>query len=320
MRFYPQFVTLFTEHACPALLCTLRLVSRWTRSEVDLRLVRHLSLVDDKETTAFLGLPTDTLSTVAKIWHVRHGPTVLDMDQNALADWAASRLASRQEMEVSSGVPAAKSPLLVRYHMRDVVGRGNFYPWRPAPRAVHFVDVPGLFYGLHARLPGPRPEFESTVFNISYDLSAAGSWEFDEFGVRRVRNRGLTLIFSREAQLYESPNVRKPYVVVLRLLERIVENYALTGDSATLVGVEDWHDDLVPSPHDMELEIRTGWESGMSMQAKVEWWVAHYARAVPVMRWAPLDAVRCPSLEEWRDEQGIMYDLMIDPAAVYWGP
>lgn len=318
-------MTSIVDSACPSLLCTLRLVSRWVRLEVDSRLTRHICETDEKNGTAFLNLQLNTTDTQHRIVFSTQTAKVFDMDASALVDWMIRRSMSpsKEQREAAAVYPGPK--LLVRYHMRDLV-LGESYLWKPARRAVHFVDTTSFFYGLHAREAAYVPSGErenEVVFHVSYDLLPTSSWEFREFGVRRVHNRGLTLLFSPD----NVSGLDKACIVLLRVLERIVENYAETGDSVTLVGVVWWHAALMPSPDVMELDWWEGWEDAMPMQAKIEWWARYAAESVPDERWVggsretPEKAVRCLSLEEWRSELGShLFELMMDPGAVYWGP
>lgn len=328
-------MTEIVEYACPDLLRTLRLVSRWTRDEVDLRLARHICATEDREGTAFLSLQFDTTDTSPRIMYGASSAKVLDLDLRALAHWAIWKFVSKGEARQEAATGYLSEKLLVRYHMRDLAsGPRRSYVWRPARRSVHFVDVPGFFYGLHARSAAYAKSGEggnSTVFHVSYDLRRASNWEFRIFGVRRVHNRGLTLVFSRDdtrPPATDGAGGGKPHIVLLRLLDRVVENYAETGDALTLVGVEGWDADLVPSPRDMVLNYpATGWSDTMPMQAKIGWWATHNARSVPGDQWTggrrdtPHAAVRFRSLAEWREELGAhVFDLMMDPGAIYWGP
>lgn len=325
MKFYPQFMTSIIDSACPSLLLTLRLVSRWVQLEVDARLARHILQTKERDGTAFLDLQFGTVDTPRKIMHGRHTAKVLDLDASALEDGIATYRNQPPERKRQATVFVPGEKLLVRYHMRSLT-LGQRYMWKGARRSVHFVDTTSFFYGLHSREAAyvrDGEEGNETVFHVAYDLRPNSSWEFREFGVRRVHNRGLTLVFSPDPVAVIG---EKACIVLLRVLERIVENYAETGDSVTLVGVEGWSA-LIPSPAQMRLDTRRGWEKGMPMQAKIEWWVRYRARFVPDKQWKrgkqeePEMAVQCVSLEEWREELGShVFELMMDPEAVYWGP
>lgn len=330
MRYYPQFMTAIVEYACPPLLRTLRLVSRSVRADVDSRLARHVCHTEEREGTAFLNLQLSPTDTPPRVTHGRGSAKVLDMDQCALADWdtSCSEIEDDERREAAAVHPGEK--LLVRYHMLNPI-IGWRYVWKPARRSVHFVDLMSFYYGLHARSAvyvRTREAENSTVFHVAYDLSARSNWEFRRFGVQRVHNRGLTLVFSPTNPAAPFSRTSKAYIVFLQLLQRIVENYAETGDAVTLIGVNDWHPAMLPSSAQMGLDVpRTGWSNSMSMQAKIEWWVAYNASRIPDEKWSrgrrdtPHAAVRCRSLPEWEEELGPhVVELVMNPAAVYWGP
>lgn len=324
MKYYPQLLTAIVEHACPDLLRTLRLVSRWSRLEVDARLVRHFHETDYREGTRYLDLPLDSSP---RIMSERGKARVIDWDSKTFFDWHKT-LPDKDE---KTAVAWPEHKLLIRYFMEGstyTVCRGHM--WRPARRSVHFVDMESLHSGLRARAATYAQTGESgssVVFHVRDDLGNEDGWYTWDTGVQhvqRVHNRGLTLVFSCTDTWKPSFIPGRPHPVVLHLLDRIVEDYAETGDSATVIGVEDWLPELVPR-RGVHNPI-TEWTERMSNQAKVEWWAEFKAHIMPEHMWArgnknaPRNCIRFLSFAEWKEELGEqMYDLIMDSEAIYWG-